>query len=99
MNLGWFDELLTNACQRNLMLCWFGSYRLLPCETIRIGDEMKFVALTILLCLLCAVSVAQVNSYTVTPIVDSSVDTYLINPWGMSRPIQSSITENEWWVS
>lgn len=46
-----------------------------------------------------AMAFSQVNSYRVTPIVDSSVDTYLVNPWGMSRPIKSSITENEWWVS
>jgi len=60
---------------------------------------MKFAALASLLCLLCTLSVAQVDSYTVTPIVDSSVDTYLINPWGISRPIKSTISENEWWVS
>src|SRR5579863_6530859 len=41
----------------------------------------------------------QTNSYTVTPIVNNTQDAYLVNPWGMSRPIKSSLTENEWWIS
>ena len=49
--------------------------------------------------LLVVVANAQTNSYTVTPIVNNTQDSYLINPWGMSRPIKSSITENEWWIS
>ena len=61
---------------------------------------MRFATLAgILLLFFSTMAFSQVNSYTVTPIVDSSVDTYLINPWGISRPIKSSVTENEWWVS
>src|SRR5689334_3539754 len=42
---------------------------------------------------------AQSNSYTVTPIVNNSQDSFLINPWGMSRPVKASLNENEWWLS
>ena len=44
-------------------------------------------------------AIAQTNSYTVTPIVDYTQDSFLINPWGLSRPINSHLAENEWWVS
>jgi len=60
---------------------------------------MKFATVASALLFCCTMVIAQTNSYTVTPIVDSSVDTYLINPWGMSRPIKASTVENEWWVS
>ena len=42
---------------------------------------------------------AQTNSYTVTPIIDNTMDQYLINPWGMSRPESSALNDNEWWLS
>ncbi|MDQ3200526.1 MAG: TIGR03118 family protein [Verrucomicrobiota bacterium] len=42
---------------------------------------------------------AQTNSYAVIPIVDSTVDEFLINPWGLSRPVDPSLGENQWWVS
>src|SRR5579863_7059928 len=42
---------------------------------------------------------AQTNSYTVTNIVNNTQDSYLVNPWGLSRPASSTLKENEWWVS
>jgi uncharacterized protein (TIGR03118 family) len=42
---------------------------------------------------------AQLNSYTVTPIIDDSEDEFLINPWGMSRPVNPALQENQWWLS
>ena len=43
---------------------------------------------------------AQTNSYTVTSIVNNTQnDPYLINPWGLSRPISSGLGENEWWAA
>ncbi len=42
---------------------------------------------------------AQTNSYTVTPIVDNTKDSFLVNPWGLSRPASSKPAENEWWTS
>ena len=49
--------------------------------------------------LMCLAASAQTNSYTVTPIVNNTQDQYLVNPWGLSRPVSSSVAENEWWVS
>jgi len=49
--------------------------------------------------LMCLAAGAQTNSYTVTPIVNNSQDSYLVNPRGISRPSSSSKSENEWWVS
>ncbi len=49
--------------------------------------------------LLCCTAGAQTNSYTATPIVDNTQDSFLVNPWGLSRPVSSSLTENEWWTS
>ncbi len=60
---------------------------------------MKLSSLIIAALLLCVAATAQINSYTVTPIVNNTQDPYLINPWGMSRPISSTLGENEWWVS
>jgi uncharacterized protein (TIGR03118 family) len=48
---------------------------------------------------LCVGASAQTGSYTVTPIVDNTQDQYLINPWGLSRPINPGANENEWWAS
>jgi uncharacterized protein (TIGR03118 family) len=42
---------------------------------------------------------AQTNSYTVSNIVTSVQDSRLANPWGLSRPVNSHLKENEWWVS
>jgi uncharacterized protein (TIGR03118 family) len=42
---------------------------------------------------------AQTNSYTVTPIIDNTQDSFLINPWGLSKPSKASTPEGEWWVS
>jgi uncharacterized protein (TIGR03118 family) len=49
--------------------------------------------------LLALTASAQTNSYTVTPIVNNTQDSFLVNPWGMSRPSKSSTPEGEWWVS
>lgn len=60
---------------------------------------MKVACLVVMVLMVCLVAGAQTNSYTVTPIVDNTQDPFLINPWGLSRPIKASINENEWWVS
>ena len=57
---------------------------------------LGLIGITLLLCLGAG---AQTNSYTVTPIVDNTQDQYLVNPWGLSRPIKSTTAENEWWAS
>jgi uncharacterized protein (TIGR03118 family) len=58
------------------------------------------IACVIALALLSVVAaVAQSNSYTVTPIINNTQDTFLVNPWGLSRPAKASTTENEWWTS
>jgi uncharacterized protein (TIGR03118 family) len=49
--------------------------------------------------LLSLVAGAQTNSYTATPIVDNTQDSFLVNPWGLSRPVSSSLVENEWWTA
>jgi uncharacterized protein (TIGR03118 family) len=61
---------------------------------------MKVVCLAVvLLLLLCFAAGAQTNSYTVTPIVNNTQDQYLINPWGLSRPVSPGLAENEWWTA
>lgn len=47
----------------------------------------------------CVGAYAQTNSYTVTPIVDNTQDQFLVNPWGLSKPVKPSLNESEWWVS
>jgi uncharacterized protein (TIGR03118 family) len=47
----------------------------------------------------CAAANAQTNNYTVSSIVTNSTDARLVNPWGLSRPASSKLTENEWWTS
>lgn len=42
---------------------------------------------------------AQTNSYTVSNIVTSAQDSRLVNPWGLSRPFNAKLTENEWWIN
>jgi uncharacterized protein (TIGR03118 family) len=49
--------------------------------------------------LFCAGAEAQTNSYTVSNIVTNTQDSRLVNPWGLSRPAKSTLTENEWWIS
>jgi hypothetical protein len=60
---------------------------------------MKISYLPALALLVCAAAGAQVNSYTVTPIIDDTLDEFLINPWGLSRPVMPSLAEGEWWIS
>ena len=60
---------------------------------------MKITCLPGLALFACMTAGAQVNSYTVTTIIDDSQDPFLINPWGMSRPVSPSLPENEWWLS
>lgn len=61
--------------------------------------NLKLACLLGLIFLTCAESGAQTNSYSVTPIVDNSQDQYLVNPWGLSRPTDPNLGENEWWTS
>jgi len=57
-------------------------------------------ACTIAIALLLGLSAAaQTNSYTVTPIVDNTQDSFLVNPWGLSRPAKATSGDNEWWAS
>jgi uncharacterized protein (TIGR03118 family) len=60
---------------------------------------MKIACLPSLALLACMTAGAQVNTYTVTPIIDDTQDQFLINPWGMSRPVDPSLPEGEWWLS
>src|SRR5690348_7784145 len=60
---------------------------------------MKTLCFLGIVLLACLSAGAQTNSYTVTPIVDNTQDSFLINPWGLSRPIKSTTAENEWWAS
>lgn len=60
---------------------------------------MRTACLAGIALLMCLAAGAQTNSYTVTPIVNNRQDPFLINPWGLSRPVKSSLVENEWWVS
>jgi len=49
--------------------------------------------------LFCIGADAQSTGYTVTNIITNTQDSYLINPWGLSRPASSKPKENEWWSS
>ncbi|MBA3912351.1 MAG: TIGR03118 family protein [Acidobacteriales bacterium] len=60
---------------------------------------MKTTLLIAAALFVCLSAGAQTNSYTVTPIVNNTQDPYLINPWGLSRPVKSTLGENEWWAS
>jgi uncharacterized protein (TIGR03118 family) len=60
---------------------------------------MKIAAMLAAALLWSAGAWAQTNNYTVTVIVNSSQDPFLINPWGLSRPTNPNFKENEWWVS
>jgi len=56
-------------------------------------------ALTLAISFSSVCGAAAQNSYTVTPIVDNTQDSYLINPWGLSRPAKSTSSDNYWWAS
>ncbi len=60
---------------------------------------MKLACLSVALLLLCGAAGAQTNSYSVSPIVNNTQDPYLVNPWGLSRPVSPNKAENEWWTS
>jgi uncharacterized protein (TIGR03118 family) len=60
---------------------------------------MKIACLSGMVFLICLAADAQTNSYTATPIVNNAQDSFLINPWGLSRPLSASKPENEWWTS
>jgi len=60
---------------------------------------VRIACLSGVVLLVCLTASAQTNSYTVTPIVNNTQDSYLVNPWGLSRPVSASVTENEWWTS
>jgi uncharacterized protein (TIGR03118 family) len=60
---------------------------------------VKVVSIVALSLLVSLCSVAQSNNYTVTPIVNNTQDVYLVNPWGLSRPVSATPHDNEWWVS
>jgi uncharacterized protein (TIGR03118 family) len=60
---------------------------------------MKLAYRLMLVLLLGLVAGAQTNSYTATPIVNNTQDPFLVNPWGLSRPVNPNLAENEWWVS
>jgi len=61
--------------------------------------NMRIACLSGVVVLMCLAAGAQTNSYTSTPIVNNTQDSFLVNPWGLSRPMSSSVTENEWWTS
>jgi len=42
---------------------------------------------------------AQTTNYTVSNIVTSAQDSRLVNAWGLSRPFNAHLKENEWWIS
>ena len=42
---------------------------------------------------------AQTNNYTVSNRVTLAQDARLVNPWGLSRPSNPFLKENEWWVN
>lgn len=60
---------------------------------------MKCIAVAAASLCLAIAAGAQTNSYTVTPIIDNTQDQYLVNPWGLSRPSNPNLGENEWWAS
>jgi uncharacterized protein (TIGR03118 family) len=60
---------------------------------------MRFACAALIILLLGSGAMAQANSYTVTPIVNNTEDSYLVNPWGLSRPSKPATTDNEWWAS
>ena len=62
---------------------------------------LRLLAFTVLACLAAS---AQSNSYSVTPIITNTdtgvgTDPLLVNPWGLSRPLNPSLAENQWWAA
>jgi len=49
--------------------------------------------------LLGASAYAQPAGYTVSTIVNNSQDPFLANPWGIARPGNPGLKENQWWIS
>ena len=49
--------------------------------------------------LLGASAYAQPAGYTVSTIVNNSQDPFLVNPWGIARPGNPGLKENQWWIS
>jgi hypothetical protein len=60
---------------------------------------MKYACLIAIVLISCLEANAQTNSYKVIPIVNNTQDPFLVNPWGLSRPVKASLGEGEWWVS
>lgn len=60
---------------------------------------MRTACLIGIVLLLGVAAGAQTNSYTVSPIVNNRQDSFLINPWGISRPVKPTLVENEWWTA
>ncbi len=60
---------------------------------------MKIACLFGMTLFVCATAFAQTNSYTVAPIVNNTQDPFMVNPWGVSLPVDPSLGENEWWLS
>jgi uncharacterized protein (TIGR03118 family) len=64
------------------------------------GGEMLKKLATLSVALICLSGAdAQTNSYKITNIVTSAQDSRLINPWGLARPGNAGLKENEWWVN
>lgn len=61
--------------------------------------NLKIAILSVLTSLIFLSAHAQTNSYTVIPIVNNVEDSFLVNPWGLSRPNDPNLGENQWWVS
>jgi uncharacterized protein (TIGR03118 family) len=60
---------------------------------------MKTIAMLSAALLLSIGADAQTNNYTASNIVTNVQDSRLVNPWGLSRPANASLKENEWWTS
>ncbi len=61
--------------------------------------KIRIACLAVFSLLMCFEANAQTNSYLVTPIIDNTQDEFLINPWGMSRPVKPGLPDNFWWLS
>jgi uncharacterized protein (TIGR03118 family) len=58
-----------------------------------------YIAIVTLLMCLGAWAQTGTNSYTLVNLVTNTNDPNLINPWGLSRPVNPQAKENEWWTS
>ena len=34
-----------------------------------------------------------------TPIITNNQDPFLVNPWGLSRPVNPNLAQNQWWAA